>query len=128
LTLVDTDVIIWYMRGNEKASVVLHGLENIAISAVTHMEVVQGMRDKRELATLTVTLVKWKAAVLPVNEAISNMAVQLVERHFLSHSLDMADALIGSTALFYHVPLLTANIRHYAVIDGLVLETFAPEV
>lgn len=128
MTLVDTDVIIWYMRGNAKAGAVLHGLENILISAVTHMEVVQGMRDKRELAALTVTLAKWKAAVIPINEAISNMAVQLVERHFLSHSLILADALIGSTALSYRIPLLTANVRHYAVIDGLILETFYPEV
>ncbi len=116
------------MRGNAKAAAVLHGLENIAISAVTHMEVVQGMRNKRELAALTVTLAKWKSTVLPINEAISSMAVQLVEQHFLSHSLAMADALIGSTALSYRVPLLTANIRHYAVIDGLILETFDPEL
>ncbi|MBF0292100.1 MAG: type II toxin-antitoxin system VapC family toxin [Nitrospinae bacterium] len=128
MTLVDTDIIIWYMRGNAKAGIALHSLEKILISAVTHMEVVQGMRDKRELAALTVTLAKWKASVLPINEAISNMAVQLVERHFLSHSLSMADALIGSTALSYRIPLLTANIRHYTVIDGLILKTFNPEV
>jgi hypothetical protein len=124
---VDTDVIIWYMRGNAKAAAVLRGLESIAISAVTHMEVVQGMRNKLELAAFTAELAKWKAAVIPINAAISNMAVQLVERHFLSHSLTMADALIGSTALLLRVPLLTANVRHYAVIDGLILETFVPE-
>lgn len=116
------------MRGNANAGAALHSLEKIVIFAVSHMEVVQGMRNKRELAALTVALAKWKAVVLPINEAISNMAVQLVERHFLSHSLNMADALIGSAALFYRIPLLTANVRHYTVIDGLILETFAPEV
>ncbi len=47
--LVDTDVFIWYLRGNQKAYDKLHLIGNFNISAVTYMELIQGMRDKNEL-------------------------------------------------------------------------------
>ena len=39
---------------------------------------------------------------------------------------DLADALIGATALELGDTLLTGNVRHYRPIEGLSLEAFAP--
>jgi hypothetical protein len=36
--LVDTDVLIWYLRGNEKAARFLESLRELKLSAVTWME------------------------------------------------------------------------------------------
>jgi len=47
--IVDTDVLIWYMRGNLKAAQALGSLKDFSISVVTHIELVQGMRNKRDL-------------------------------------------------------------------------------
>ena len=47
--LLDTDVIIWYLRGNPKAYELIHALPSFAVSAVTYMELVQGMRNKEEV-------------------------------------------------------------------------------
>jgi len=127
LKLVDTDVIIWYMRGNEKAADVLDNLNSIMISAVTYMELIQGMRNKAELSALETTLTTWKATIFPVNEEISDCAVSLVKQHFHSYSLMLADALIAATALHYQLPLLTGNDKHYRMITDLNLEKFRIE-
>ena len=47
--LIDTDVLIWYMRGNEKAYQTIENSNNFFISVVTYMELVQGLRNKKEL-------------------------------------------------------------------------------
>ena len=125
--LIDTDVIIWHMRGNPRATKALDRLQDPAISAVTYMELVQGMSNKRELKTLRKILGGRGIEIMPVNESISHKAMFLVEQHFHSHALRLADALIGATAVIYALPLLTANIKHYGVIKDITLERFRPE-
>lgn len=125
--LVDTDVIIWHMRGNLRATKALDRLQDPAISAITYMELVQGMGNKRELKTLRETLGGRGFEILPVNENISHKAMFFVEQYFHSHALRLADALIGATAVAHARPLLTANIKHYSVINDLTLERFRPE-
>jgi hypothetical protein len=124
--LVDSDVLIWYLRGDERAAQFLDGLPNLSLSAVTYMELVQGMRNRQELRDLQSDLKSRNAVILPISERISERAVLLVEAHFHSHALQLADALIGATALELAFPLATANIKHYKVIEGLKLEAFAP--
>lgn len=57
--LIDTDVIIWYMRGNRNALKALEKHKGFTISVVTYMELVQGMRNKNELAALRKALKFW---------------------------------------------------------------------
>ena len=47
--MVDTDILIWYMRGNPRAQDILEKEKDMAVSAVTYVELVQGMRNKHEL-------------------------------------------------------------------------------
>jgi predicted nucleic acid-binding protein len=125
--LVDTDVLIWYMRGNPRAAQALDRLQHLSLSAVTYMELVQGLRTKRELQTLRAALRSLNTAILPIDETISNKAMFYIEEHFHSHSLRLADALIGATAVTHGMPLLTANTKHYKVIKELNIEKFRPE-
>ena len=67
--LVDTDVLIWYMRGNEKAK-----------------------------------------------RAIQN----------LSHSIQLADALIGATSVVNGLPLLTSNTKDCKTIKNIIIKKFHP--
>jgi len=69
--MIDTDVLIWYLKGNEKAQ-----------------------------------------KIIQINENISNRAMFFVEDYFLSHSMELADAIIAATALEYREILLTANDKH----------------
>ena len=126
MTLVDTDVIVWYMRGNSRAANALHKLDRFAISVVTYMELLQGMRNKEEVRVLRSTLKNWDTPILPIGEEISGKAVSYVEQYFLSHSLRLADALIGATATVNGLTLLTGNQKHYRVLPDLVLQRFRP--
>ena len=124
--IVDTDVLIWYLKGNEKAYKVIENANNFFISVVTYMELVQGMRSNKELNSLRKALHIWNAQTLYISEGISAKAMFYVEQHFLSHSMQLADALIGATAVTYGTPILTANDKHYKIIKDLQIKKFRP--
>ena len=48
--LVDTDVLIWHLRGYPQATRRLDQLGALTLSAISDLEVLQGMRNKAELA------------------------------------------------------------------------------
>jgi len=125
-TLIDTDVFIWYLKGNQKAYDLIHSLNEFCISSITYMELVQGMRNKDELRTLQKTLKQWKVKTIYVNEEISAKALFFVEEYFLSHSMQLADALIASTCTTYGATLVTANDKHYRVVKDLDISIFRP--
>lgn len=127
MKLVDTDVLIWNFRGNEKAADLLDQGAPFLISGVTYMELLQGLRDSAELRALRRALRFWKADILHLNEEISARAMFLVEEYALSHNLQMADALIAASALYTGAPLVTANDRHYRHIEELEIEVFRPQ-
>jgi len=124
--IIDTDVLIWYMKGNEKAYQVVENAPRFSISVVTYMELVQGMRDKNELNYLRRALHDWKTKILYISEEISVKAMFFVEQHFLRHSLQLADALIGATAISHGLPILTANDRHYKILKDIQINKFRP--
>ncbi|MFU8765373.1 MAG: type II toxin-antitoxin system VapC family toxin [Haliea sp.] len=124
--LIDTDVLIWNMRGNERAAELLDGAVGFTLSAVTYMELVQGARDKAELRALRRALQFWQATLRPLDDEISNRAMYLIETYALSHGLQMADALIAATAISLGDILVTGNDKHYRMIDGLEIEVFRP--
>jgi len=124
--LVDTDVVIWYLRGHDAAARLLDSFPDLRLSAITWMELVQGCRNRLELQRLKQDLSRRRALILPVSEAISTRAVALVETHFLRDGLLLADALIGATALEHGLRLSSANGKHFKSIPGLVLAVFEP--
>jgi hypothetical protein len=103
-----------------------HEIDPWRISIVTYIELAQGCRDKAELARLKKGLAARHTEVLPITPAISQRAANLIDALALSHSLRLADALIGATALEHGLTLLTANIKHFGAIEGLQLDAFAP--
>lgn len=126
--MIDTDVIIWYMRGSTPAREYLNSNPRFRISVVSYMELVQGMRNKQELQALRRALKNWKAELIYINEEISSKAMFYVEQHYLSHSVELADALIGATAVAYGESLLTGNDKHYRILKELDVIKFNPEV
>ena len=125
--LIDTDVLIWYMRGNEKAFKTIEGLNDLFISIVTYIELVQGMRNKQELTELRRAIRNWNCKIIHINEEISFKAMFYVERNFQSNSLQLADSLIATTAIVNGLTLLTGNDKHFQVIKELDIKRFRPE-
>jgi len=46
--IFDTNVLIWYLRGDQSARVLVKQNTPFSVSAVTYLELVQGMRNKNE--------------------------------------------------------------------------------
>ncbi len=124
--VIDTDVLIWYMKGNAKAYKVIEKSKNFFISVVTYMELVQNMRNKNELQNLRRALHVWNSKIFYISEEISIKAMFFVEQHYLSHSIQLPDALIGATAVTYGLPILTGNDKHYKILKDLQIKKFRP--
>jgi predicted nucleic acid-binding protein len=122
--IVDTDVLIWFLRGRREAADFMKACDRVRLSAVTYMELVQGMRNANELRALRRTLAGGRWQVLPITEAICTRAMTYVEEHFLSGSLQMADALIAATCIEHGEPLATGNLKHYGAIAELSIQPF----
>lgn len=122
--LVDTDVLIWYLRGNEKAAKSLESLDGFCISVVTYMELVQGMRNAKELRTLKQTLREWEVKIVQIEDEISMKASMYLEEYYLSNSMQLADALIAATTNRLGAELLTANDKHYKCVKDIKIKKF----
>ena len=125
--LIDTDVIIFYMRGNEKAKKLIATSVGFHISVVTYIELVQGMRNKNELLSLRKAFRAWKTNIIYIDHEISSKAMFYVEQHYLSNALELADALIAATSVSTGIPLVTSTYKHYKVVKELDLTRFKPE-
>jgi len=124
--LVDSDVLIWHLRGYPQATRRLDQLASFTLSAVSYLELLQGMRNQAELAAVRKMLQRRKASILPITGAITQRAIALMEELTLSHGLRMGDALIAATALEHDLTLFTGNTRHFAAIAQLKIERFEP--
>ena len=124
--IIDTDVLIWELKGNEKAKKVIHETLPFSVSVVTYIELVQGMRNKDELNRLIKQLSQWNVSVLQISRDISTRAMIYVEEYFLSHSMELADALIAATCITHSEEIITANDRHYKLIPNIQIRKFTP--
>lgn len=88
------------------------------------MEIVQGVRNKAELNAFKKALTILNADVIQITELISTKAMLFVEEYSLSHSMQLADALIGATAIVQQKTLITANDKHYQYLPGIKIQKF----
>ncbi|MCL1966753.1 MAG: PIN domain-containing protein, partial [Fibromonadales bacterium] len=96
------------------------------ISVVCYMELVQGMRNKKELVLLKKYLKLWEVEIVQITSEISEMAMDFVEKYFLSNSMELQDALIASTSLVHNEILLTGNEKHYQFLPKIQINRFVP--
>jgi len=120
--LVDTDIAIDFLRRREYAKKLLgHWAEDglLAISALTHLEIYQGIKSGEEIATDAFLdgLVS-----IDVDISIARMAGKMLGNlRSKGKTIGIADAIIAATALHLDVPLVTNNIGHYPFPDLRVI-------
>jgi len=122
--IYDTDVLIWFVRGNEKAARVFEKDPEKSISVQSYMELLQGARDQAEQEHLKDFIFTYDFAVLPLTENVGHRALIYVEEYALSSGMRSADALIAATAVENHAVLCTGNSRHFKAIKDLRLKAF----
>ena len=117
-TLLDSDVLIYALRGNEKVLTDLKSLseeEVPAISALTYFEIWVGVRPKEEKG---VSLLLHSLSIIPVDQQISKEAAEYV-KHFRSRGITLGtiDSLIAATAKVHQLALATFNVDDYPMKD-----------
>ena len=124
----DTDVLIWYLRGNDKARRFMELMphQQRMLSSLTFMELLQGCRNQEEARQAKVFISENISLVIHPDEIISRRAIALLEQHAFSHGLRVVDALIAATALETDSSLATGNVKHYRPIARLHLIQFRP--
>ena len=126
--IIDTDVLIWYLRGNNKAKDIVEDNIPFSISVVTYMEIIQGMKNKEEFKIFQKQMLKWNTKIIQINQEISSRAMFYVQEYSLNHSMMLADALIAATVVQNSEILITANDKHYKFIPNIECKKFSPGI
>ncbi len=114
--LVDTDILVDYLRGQAAAATWLERQEaDLLVSAITVAELFSGARGEREIRILDRFLLA--LAVLPATEEIARLAGQFRRDYGPSHSTGLADAFIAATAAVSGARLVTFNGRHFPMLQ-----------
>ncbi len=121
MKLIDTTIAVDHLRGASTATQLLTGLisegETLVASEITRFELLAGVR-KAEMKALEAFFSSLEWA--PIDEEIGRTAGTLAHRLRRSHSgIDDADYLIAATAIVFEADLLTTNVRHFPMIEGL---------
>jgi predicted nucleic acid-binding protein len=124
--IIDTDVLIWYLRGNQKARDIVENNIPFSISVVTYIELIQGMKNKDEFKLFQKQMQKWNTDIIQIDKEISSRAMFYIQEYALSHSMMLADALIAATVVQSNEKLLTANDKHYKFIPTIESKKFSP--
>jgi predicted nucleic acid-binding protein len=114
--VIDTSVLVDYLRGHQKAIIWLDGLRasgGLHTHAVVAGELLIGARDRRELQQLDRFLANF--TIIPANEADSLTAVDYVRHFHLSQGVGLLDCVIAATCVRLGRTVATANTKHFAI-------------
>ncbi|MGH7885775.1 MAG: type II toxin-antitoxin system VapC family toxin [Thermodesulfobacteriota bacterium] len=119
MVVVDTDIIIWILRGNQEMRSKFYDLENqisenLFITPVQLAEIYSGIRERERSDTkyFIETL-----RIIDINEEIGLLAGELLNKYKKSHNLTLADSLTGAATKYNNFRLWTLNKKHYPMFD-----------
>lgn len=121
--LFDSGILILHLRnqpGYPELTAHLLDSADAYISAMSHLEIVRGMRD-REI-TKTFKLLK-SFETIPMTGEIADLAGELI-RSWRTRGVTLgdADAVIAASALHDDLTLVTTNVRHFPMPELSVLQ------
>ena len=116
--LLDTSVLIDFLRGRAEARAVVDSLDVPPVSSeICRVELLQGLRASEQADADELTaLIDW----IPLVEPITIRAGELGRLWRPSHSgIGTADLIIAATAQLAGAALVTLNVRHFPMFEGL---------
>ena len=121
MVLCDTDIFVEALKNNKSVTGLLGhiGFQNIALSAITLMELYFGALNKRELAKIKSRMQRLE--IVNLDNEITETAINMIEKYSKSHGLHIPDALIASTSICSGMELLTYNVKDFKFIEGIKL-------
>lgn len=116
--LIDTDVLVDFLRGLDKAGAIIREhQEHIILSAISVAELYAGVKGDKELATLGAFIALFR--VVPVTPEIARLAGLNKRDYHKSHGVGLADAIMAATSKTESAELKTLNVKHYPMFKGL---------
>ena len=110
--LLDSDVLIWLLRGRRETLQRLEALEGpFGVSVMSRAEIWAGARESehRRIETLFLSLTTY-----PVDGAVADLAGRYLKQYRdRGASLELADALIAATTVIQGLTLVTYNVSHF---------------
>lgn len=119
---IDTDVLIWHLRGDRSARNFLKSLKasdeyELWTGAMQRAEVVFFMRpEEEEMTRLFLSQLKTAS----VDQTIVDAASTLYRTWNPSHGIDINDALLAATAQQTGGHIFCLNLKHYPMSDIIV--------
>lgn len=123
-TLLDSDVIIAWLRGYEPIARLIPALlqkgEVLTWTPVSVAEIFAGVRkgEERQVENLFLVL-----EPLSLSPAMGRKAGQYLRAYSRSHGVELADAFLAAAAHSEGIPLWTLNRKHYPMRD---IQFFSP--
>lgn len=118
--LVDTDVLIDYLRGVGQAVSFLERVRGpLLVSAISVAELYSGVREGAERKAMESFLTAFELVV--VDGIVAARGGLYRRKYGGSHGVGLADALIAATAETRRARLATLNRRHFPMFDGVVV-------
>ena len=119
---IDSDVLIWHLRGDPKALNFLQKLRDDGeyefwIGAIQRAEVVFFMRPEEQAATERF-LSQFKTA--QIDQTIVDTAGELYRKWHPSHGIDVNDAMLSATSMLTGGRIFCLNVKHYPMPEVLV--------
>lgn len=117
-TLLDTDVLVDFLRGYSKAVSLVHACSDRTIlSSIVVAELYAGVKGDAEHAALDAFVSLFR--VVPVTHALAQSGGLLKRDYGKSHEVGLADAIVAATAQAENAELKTLNTKHYPMLKGL---------
>ena len=118
--LLDTDVLIGYLKGRDEAVDYLEGLTaDLYLSVISVAELFAGIRGDEEENSLSQLLQTF--VVLPVTEKAARLGGLYRRDYGPSHGTGLADALIAATSQEAGADLVTFNRRHFPMLSTVTV-------
>ena len=116
--LIDTDVLIDYLRDNPEAVQFLEGdRRELLISTISVAELYTGIREGAERQALDGFFAAFD--LVPVDSSIAQKGGLYRRDYFRSHAVSLADALIAATASARSATLVTLNRKHFPMVSDI---------
>lgn len=113
--VVDTDIIVDYLRGKEKILAIFIEKENLFISSISLFELVYGAlksKEANQIRNLKEFLSSFTIIGLGEREALKSAEIKYsLEK--TGKSLDIRDIFIAAICQVNNLSLLTKNIKHF---------------
>lgn len=127
--LVDTSVLIDYVRGRDEALGKLFRLQaedkvRLLTSSVVVFEFYSGQSLQNKKIEEKMNKLFRKISILDLTEEIAKLAAKINRENKLYDRLAANDLLIGASAIYFQAKLITKNKKDFKLIPNLELFTF----